>query len=146
MTSGCRLLLHYALATTDGLTVIATDPKQPEWLTPGQGMLPQPLEELLLDLEIGEEYRFEVSGQQLFGPYDNTKLHRLPKADLPGDWCLQDGQVVLFSLPDDEIPLPGTILLQNNDHLLVDFNPPLINHSLIFRVHLLAIADEPLPP
>ena len=130
--------MHFSLTLSDGTEVLSTYQESPLEFTLGDGTMEPLLEYALLGLQAGDEQTLEVSGDEVYGPRDEARIHWLKRTDLPQDMALDESQVVAFSTPQGE-ELAGTILELKDDKLLVDFNHPLSGKTFQYRVSIISV-------
>ncbi|MEW8625526.1 MAG: FKBP-type peptidyl-prolyl cis-trans isomerase [Candidatus Thiodiazotropha sp.] len=135
---GYRVTMHFSLTLSDGTEVLSTYRESPLEFTLGDGTMEPLLEYALLGLQAGDEQTLEVSGDEVYGPRDEARIHWLKRTEFPQDMALDESQVVAFSTPQGE-ELAGTILELKDDQLLVDFNHPLSGKTFQYRVSIINV-------
>ncbi len=128
--------IEFELTLLDGTQVEKTD--APFTFTLGDGTFLPNLEEMLIGLEEGTTAKFTLSPERAFGGSDPANIHPMPRTDFSEKMNLQPGVVIGFKTPTGE-EIPGTIVEVSDDVVLVDFNHPLANHSIVFTATILAI-------
>ncbi len=136
--SNRRVTLHLGIWLDDGTEVLCTEDVEPVRFRLGDGTLAPGLESLLADLPVGTDTQLLAEGSAVFGGHDPDLVHRLPSADLPGDFAAEPGQVLTFETPGGQ-QTAGTVLAVAADGVEVDFNHPLSRRALRLRVQVLAI-------
>lgn len=135
---GRRVRLHWTLAIEGGPVVDTTEDDEPVELTLGDGTLHERFEAVLEGLEAGARAVFYLQGSEVFGSYDPEAVHTMERAEFPPDMTLEPGHVVGFTTPGgDEIA--GTVLAVDDDAVKMDFNHPLANRDLSFKVQILEV-------
>jgi FKBP-type peptidyl-prolyl cis-trans isomerase SlpA len=138
---GDRVTLHYRLECR-GHEVVNTFPDGPETFTLGSGELEVRLEALLLDLNVGDHFAYELEPDEAFGPRDEALVHTLARSDFPADMELAVGHGVQFDLPNGK-SMMGTVTEIGSETVKVDFNHPLAGLPVNFEVEILAVGDAP---
>lgn len=133
---GASVRLHLAIRLADGTEVLSSFGGDPLEVSLGAGTLAPGLEALLIGLSAGADERFLVDGSALYGPREASKIHWLPRADLPPDFPLVRGRLVAFDAPGGQ-ELAGLVLEIEADRVQVDFNHPLAGRSLQIHVRIL---------
>lgn len=136
---GRRVTLHWTLTVEGGPVVDSTAGEEPMTITLGDGTLHERFEAVLEGLETGARAVFYLSGAEVFGPYDPANVHLMPRADFPPDMALEPGHVVGFTTPGGD-ELAGTVKRVTGDQVEMDFNHPLCNRDLSFRVEILEVS------
>lgn len=138
ITPGCEVTLHLALSSTDGIEAISTFGGEPSTLTMGDGTLLEGLELALYGLKSGDRQNLTLSPHQAFGAWDETKLHRLPRADFAAEMELEKGLLIAFDTAENE-ELAGIVTEVGETEVMVDFNHPLAGREVAFRVEILQV-------
>ena len=135
---GCKVTLHFALATTNGIEAISTFHGEPATLTVGDGSLAEGLELALYGLKSGDQQSITLSSEQAFGVWDEAKIHTLPRTDFAPEMELRKGLIISFETAADE-ELTGTLTEVGETEIKVDFNHPLAGRAVVFRVEILDV-------
>jgi FKBP-type peptidyl-prolyl cis-trans isomerase SlpA len=135
---GCRVKMHFSLTLNDGTEAVSTYQESPLVFTLGDGTMEPLLEYALLGLKAGDEQTLEVSGDEVYGPVDEHKVHRLERATFPDSITLSESQIITFATEPGE-SLPGVIKKIEGDQVLVDFNHPLSGKRFNYRVSILSV-------
>ncbi|WP_173271762.1 FKBP-type peptidyl-prolyl cis-trans isomerase [Thiosulfatimonas sediminis] len=104
----------------------------------GQGEFLDKLEALLVGLELGTTAKLTIGPEGAFGFSDPQNIHSMDLADFPLDMPPQKGQVIGFSTPTGQ-EVPGTIKAVNDGRVLVDFNHPLADATVLFTAKIIEI-------
>lgn len=132
--------LHLSITLADGTEALSTFDADPLELTIGDGTLTPSLEQCLIGLGPGEDHQILASGNDIYGPHDPNKVHRIDRGDLPDDFEPAAGQVLTFSAPGGQ-ETPATLIAVEEDAVEVDFNHPLSGKSLSLIVRVLDVAS-----
>ena len=135
---GCRVRMHFSLTLPDGTEVLSTYQESPLEFTLGDGTMEPLLEYALLGLHAGDEQALEVSGDEVYGPADETRTHWLGIDEFPPGIALEEGQIIAFTSGQEE-ELPGTIKQIDGTRVLVDFNHPLSGRAIQYKVTILNV-------
>lgn len=135
--------MHFLLAFPDGTEAVSTFGEDPLEFTLGDGTLLSTLEENLLGLEESEQQRFLLAPEFAFGDRNPELIQTMPRTDF--ERAPEVGQVLAFSLPDGE-ETAGLIKEVGAENVIVDFNPPLAGHNVVFQVEILDVDNREVSP
>ena len=133
-----RVKMHFSLTLPDGTEIISTYGDEPMDFTLGDNTMEQMLEFALLGLRAEDEQDLLVSGDDVYGPRDDTLIHWLDKQEFPPHQSLNPGEIIAFSTPEGE-ELAGTVLQVDNGRVHVDFNHPLSGKQFHYKVTILEV-------
>jgi FKBP-type peptidyl-prolyl cis-trans isomerase SlpA len=134
--------MHFSLTLPDKTEIISTYGEEPLDFTLGDNTMEQMLEFALLGLRAGDEQELLVSGDDVYGPRDNTLIHWMDKQGFATDQPLNPGEIVAFTTPEGE-ELAGTILQVDNERAQIDFNHPLSGRQFSYKVTILEVEQAP---
>ena len=130
--------IAFQLALLDGTVVEETEEGETLRFTVGDGTFIHKLEELLIGLELGTTAKLTLSPERAFGLSDPNNLQEMPRSEFTTDMKLEPGFVVGFNTPTgDEIP--GTIREIDDEKVIVDFNHPLADATVMFTATIKSI-------
>ena len=104
----------------------------------GDGTFLPKLEEMLIGLEQGTTAKLTLSPERAFGLSDPDNIHTMARQEFPEELVLKEGSVVGFQTPSGEEVL-GTFREISEPSVLVDFNHPLADKTIIFMATIKAI-------
>ena len=142
---GDRLRISYiGTCASDNSFVDIKEPDDPLELVVGRKQIFPPIEEALMDMEIGETAVVTVPARYGFGEIDPDAIRSFPLITMPNWQKLEEGMYIEVS--SDRAALPGRALVSSlkNDVLVLDFNHPMAGKDLIYEVTLEAVNAEPL--
>jgi FKBP-type peptidyl-prolyl cis-trans isomerase SlpA len=138
ITPGCHIKMHFSLTLGDGTQAVSTYQESPLDFTLGDGSMEPLLEYALLGLHSGDEQALQVSGDEVYGPPDETKIHWLDMDTFPSGMTLCEGQLIAFSTEQNQ-ELAGIVKQIDGGQVLVDFNHPLSGQSFLYKVTILSV-------
>ncbi len=138
---GRRVSMHFSLSLRDGTEALSTYHDAPLEFILGDGTLEPMLEYALLGLRAGDEQTLEVSGDEVYGPPDEDKVHWMERQLFPSEMRLEEAMVIAFGNPQDE-SIPGVIRRIETDRVLVDFNHPLSGKPILYKVSILTVESQ----
>ncbi len=130
--------MHFSLSLADGTPVDGTQDGEPMNFTMGDGSMIAALEEVLLDLSVGDKQQVSLDPRDTFGFPDEENKHWMKKSEFDLDAELEEGLLIEFSTPAGE-QLPGILVEIDEDKVLVDFNHPLAGHEVVFAAEIIDI-------
>jgi len=136
--AGSRARLHLAIWLEDGTEVLSSFDDEPLDFCVGDGTLAPGLEGMLLGLEAGADEQLLADGAAVYGEPDPALLQVIDRQDLPPDFELVPGRVMLFAAPGGQ-ETPGTLIGETDRGVEVDFNHPLSRRGLRIRVQVLDV-------
>ena len=137
--SGSKVCLHYKLMQPDGKIVDQTSKDEPLEFTVGDGTFPSGVEPLFMGLEPGQKNCQTVAPENGWGHPDPDNIQYLKTSDFNDAEMLSPGKVIEFRLPNHD-SLPGTVVAIENEHVQVDFNPPLAGQDITVEVTIVSVS------
>ena len=126
---GSVVLMEFTITVPESQLVI---PKNVSQFTPGQHELLPNLEKAITGMKKGEEKRVDLSSDDAFGPYDETKKGIISSESLPPD--TQPGTILTT---EEGVPFVVTEL--SGPVASIDFNHPLAGKHLVIDVKILNV-------
>jgi FKBP-type peptidyl-prolyl cis-trans isomerase 2 len=127
--NGSTVLMEFTITVPEAHLVI---PKNVSQFTPGHDEVLPNLEKAITGMKKGEEKRVDLSSDDAFGPYDETKKGIISSESLPPD--TQPGTILTT---EEGVPFVVTEL--SGPVASVDFNHPLAGKHLIIDVKILSV-------
>jgi FKBP-type peptidyl-prolyl cis-trans isomerase SlpA len=135
--------LHYRIVMAESSEVlVSTFEDKPATLQMGQGQLAEGLERCLLGLQVGQRCVFELAPAQAYGERQDALLRYVSKqtlkANMQEDTEFDAGDFVEFPAPNGG-RFAGTVVREEADAVLFDFNHPLAGRPLKFEVQIIGV-------
>lgn len=130
--------IRFKLSLPSGTVVEETPEGETFRFTVGDGTFLNKLDELLIGLEVGTTGTFTIPPEQAFGHSDPANLQTMPRSDFPPEMTLEEGYVIGFNTPTGE-EVPGKVHQLKGDEVVIDFNHPLADQTVIFEATIVAI-------
>jgi FKBP-type peptidyl-prolyl cis-trans isomerase 2 len=127
--AGSFVLMEFTITVPESRLVI---PKNVSQFTPGHHEMLPNLEKALTGMKKGDEKRVDLSSDDAFGPYDETKKGVISAESLPPD--TKPGTILTT---EEGVPFVVTEL--SGPVASVDFNHPLAGKHLIIDVKILNV-------
>ena len=132
------LTLHYRISTLEGEEFLSTFDMSPATLHMGSGQLAGSLEDVLLGLDQGGHYVFELEPEQAFGEHNPRLVERIARSGLPADMELKENSIVEFTAPNGAA-FSGFLRELDEKSALFDVNHPLAGKAIRFEVKLIGV-------
>jgi FKBP-type peptidyl-prolyl cis-trans isomerase 2 len=129
VTEGAVVVIEYTITVPESRIVIPNNVSQ--FVSGHHDLLPN-LEKALTGMKKGDETRVDLTSDQAFGPYDESKKGIISKDHLPAD--TQPGTVLTT-----EEGVPFVVVDLSGPLAAVDFNHPLAGKHLVIDVKILDI-------
>lgn len=100
----------------------------------GRHQLPPAVERAVTGMKPGEKKKVELSGEEVFGPYDPKKQTTVPKSGLPPG--TQERDVLA-----DRAGREATVTRLSESSAVLDYNHPLAGKSLRMKIMILRVDD-----
>lgn len=130
-----EIAITFKLELADGTLVEETQENEPFRFRIGDGTFINNLESLLIGLELGTTAKLTLSPERAFGLTDPNNFQIMDKAGFPQEMALEKGHVIGFNTPTGE-EIPGTIHEIEGDKVIVNFNHPLADATVVFSAKI----------
>ncbi len=147
MANSCSILvvkeqsdieIKFQLTFLDGTMIEETLKGEVLRFSLGDGTFLPKLEEMLIGLELGTTAKLTLSAERAFGVSDPDNVHTMERTSFSEEMDLKEGFVLGFHTPAGE-EVPGTIKSINETQVVVDFNHPLADQTIVFTATIVAI-------
>ncbi len=141
---GNYIQVEYTGSLEDG-TVFDSSEKhgKPLEFAAGEKKVIKGFDEAVLGMEKDEEKEITLKPEQAYGMPNPELIKKFPKEKIPDGQEVKEGMVIGIGLPDGGMA-PATITKIEEDHLLIDLNPPLAGKTLKFKIKIVGIGDAPV--
>lgn len=143
VTEQSFVTLHYRIRLeSNKQVVVSTFEDKPATFQLGAGQLAQGLERCLLGMHAGQRDTFVLPASNGYGEPNTTLFKPVSKSLLnqhaePGT-TFEPGEFVHFPTPQGG-QFAGTVVEDQGEHILFDFNHPLAGKALSFEVQLVGV-------
>ena len=134
-----RVVLNYSLASNNQIFE-TTFEEEPLEIIIGDSGLPQLIEASLYGLKCGDKKEYSFASKDIFGKYDKNKIVTTSKKTFKNYKDVKAGDII--ETEKDERSYFITVLEVNGDEILIDFNHPLCNKDVKFKVEILEIIND----
>ena len=108
----------------------------------GRGRVMEALENVLLDMEPGEERIVEIAAKDAYGEYDEDAVQVVPTYKIPNGENMPVGQYIGWTSPRNVEPIPVKVVSIENQIATLDFNHPLAGKDIVYWVKLVDVDEE----
>ncbi|MTD41075.1 FKBP-type peptidyl-prolyl cis-trans isomerase [Erwinia sp. CPCC 100877] len=137
--SDSAVLVHFTLKLDDGSTAESTQSNgKPALFRMGDGSLSEGLEQHLLGLKPGARRKFSLQPEEAFGVSSPDLIQYFSRREFNDAGEPEPGAIMLFTAMDGS-EMPGVIREVSGDSITVDFNHPLVGHTIHFDIEVLEI-------
>ena len=138
--NGDFVQLHYTGSLEDGTVFDTSADREPLEFQVGGGGTIAGFNDAVINMEVDSEKDVTLSPDQAYGDLRDDLKREFPKSML-GDHQVEVGQELKFASPHG--PVTGKVLAIEPDKFMVDFNHPLAGKTLLFKIKLVGITDQP---
>jgi len=128
---GAEVRVRFQIAPWDNPTVTYSDTEK---FVQGEHLIPPGIEQRVAGMHPEESITFPLSGEEVFDPYDETKIQSIPMDDLPLD--AREGDTV-----EDRAGQSARIVRILPEKALLDLNHPLAGKPLIVTLQIMTIEN-----
>lgn len=107
----------------------------------GRRQVMKALEDVLLEMEPGEERTVELAAADAYGEYDESAVQHFPTYKVPNGENLPVGEYIGWTSPRNIEPIPAKVVSVENQVATIDFNHPLAGKDIVYWVKLLELED-----
>lgn len=137
VADGRRVSLEYTLTLEDGTRADSNVGKEPLVYTQGRHEILPALEEALAGLKAGERRKVTLPPEKAYGVHDPKLVVKVPRYRIP-EQARKVGAVLIASSPTGQRQ-PVRVQGFDGSDVVLDFNHPLVDHTLTFDVKVVAV-------
>lgn len=105
----------------------------------GCGQVPPGVDELLLEMQAGEERVVTLAPEKAFGLHDPAGVQSYARLSIEGGDRLQTGDWLSWTNPASGSPIPVKVTASTPDTVTLDFNHPLSGKTLEYWIKMVDI-------
>lgn len=136
---GDSVKIHYKGTLDDGTVFDSSEGRDPLGFTIGSGQVIPGFEEVVNGMTVGEKKNVTIPSDKAYGAHDPQMVITAPRTQVPPDLNPEAGQQLEMGGPNGELVRVVVVEL-NDEHIILDANPPLAGKDLTFDIELVAIA------
>ena len=114
---------------------------EPQRVRIGYCEVPNGIDDVLFEMEIGESGTVVISPDLGYGDHDPKGVRILPRSEVPDGAELGVGSVLGWRSPVTKEILPVRVVEAYDDYVKLDYNHPLAGKSLEYWIELVDIVD-----
>lgn len=137
VADGRKVSLEYTLTLEDGTQADSNVGKPPLVYTQGQHEILPALEQALAGLKAGDRRKVTLPPEQAYGVRDPKLVVKVPRSRIPAE-ARKVGAVLIASSPTGQRQPVRVQGIEGSD-IVLDFNHPLVDHTLTFDVQVVAV-------
>ncbi len=137
---GKQVTLHFSLSLLNGPQIDSNFDKAPVTFVIGDGSMLPGFEQALSGLVAGDRRDFTLAPEQAFGPVNEDNVQRFPHYQFAPDLALTPGLMIEFADAAGN-KQAGVVRNVDKQWVEIDFNHPLAGRTLLFTVHVHAVAS-----
>ncbi|MDY6838270.1 MAG: FKBP-type peptidyl-prolyl cis-trans isomerase [Thermodesulfobacteriota bacterium] len=135
---GDTVRVHYTRRLADGTVLDSSEDLAPVQFEIGGSQVVSGLERAVLGMRPGESRFTTITAKEGFGPYQERKVHKIDRREVPAGMEIAIGQQFDMVRPDGHTT-PVTVKDISDQNVTLDANHPLAGMNLFFEIDLLAI-------
>mgnify|MGYP001307746723 CR=1 FL=1 len=141
--NGQEVSVHYVGTLNDGTVFDSSrDRGQPLKFKVGDNKILPAFEEMLSEMTEGDKKSFSLTPSQAYGEVQENLIQTYPHSSFPTDFKPVVGEMIKGTNPNNGNALIATILSENSEGVLLDFNHPLAGKDINFEIELLEVKDD----
>jgi FKBP-type peptidyl-prolyl cis-trans isomerase SlpA len=139
ISPGKTVVLNFELALNENQIIDSNFSKAPVEFSVGDGNLMPGFEMALFGLRADEEKSMTIPADQAFGNAREENIQTFPRYRFPADLAMEKGLMINFSDAGGS-EQPGIIKSFDSERVEIDFNHPLADRDILFKVKIHSVA------
>jgi len=135
---GDKVRVHYTCKLANGTIIDSSQGKEPFEFTLGKGEIIRGLEDVIMEIKLGQSKTATVAPEKTYGPRHEEWMIDVGRDKLPEDFKPEVGLHYEIPRENGQSSL-ATVTHVSQTTVTLDFNHPLAGKDLIFEVRLLEI-------
>jgi FKBP-type peptidyl-prolyl cis-trans isomerase 2 len=136
---GRRALVYYRGGVQGEEVIDDFSTGQPAEILIGYGQIPPGIDELLLEMQVGEERIVTLPPEKTYGQHDPAGVESYARLSIEGGATLQTGDWLTWTNPNSRRRIPVRVTATTTDTVTLDFNHPLAGKHLEYWIKLVDI-------
>ena len=134
--SGKCALVHYKGGVVGEEPVEDYSQGDPVEITIGTGQVPRGIDEVLYDMQVGEQRRVVIPCEKAYGLHDPEGVRRFPRSYFDQGGEIEVGSVFAWHHPVSDALVPALCIDATKDAVVIDYNHPLAGKDLEYWFEL----------
>lgn len=139
---GKYALVHYRGGALGEEVIEDYSVGEPQRIKIGYCEVPNGIDDLLFEMEIGDAGTIIVPPAKAYGDHDPAGVQMTSRRELVDGYNLKVGDVLGWRSPYTHQTLPVRVVEEYADYVKLDYNHPLAGKSLEYWIELVDIVDE----
>ena len=135
---GDSVKIHYTGTLADGTVFDSSAGREPLGFTLGSGQVIPGFDAAVLGMSHGESKKVTIPADKAYGQHKKELVMPVPKNQVPPEIKPEIGQKLQLQGPDGQ-PMVVEVVEINDEHIMLDANPPLAGKDLTFEIELVEI-------
>lgn len=135
---GDKVKVHYKGTLEDGSIFDSSEGHDPLEFEIGSGQVIVGFDEAVTGMTPGEKKSVLIPVEKAYGEYSGDLVMTVPQEQVPPDLNPEEGMRLEVGGPGGEVMLV-TVMETNEEHIILDANPPLAGKDLNFDLELVSI-------
>lgn len=136
---GRRALVYYRGGALGEAVIEDLSMGKPAEILIGCGQVPPGIDELLLEMQVGEERVITLPPEKAYGQHDSAGVQSYGRLFIKNGDKLQTGDWLTWTHPATERRIPVRVVAATKDTVTLDFNHPFAGKTLQYWMKLLEI-------
>lgn len=137
--SGDTVQVHYTGRLTDGTLFDSSQGRDPLEFELGSGMVIPGFDTGIAGMNVGEKKTIHIPADDAYGPVEDDRIIRIPRAEIPADLPLEVGTQLNMHQDGSPQVIPVTVTELTADTVTLDANHVLAGKDLVFEVELVNV-------
>ena len=134
--------VHYTGTLEDGSEFDSSHKRgEPIRFIAGNGQMISGFDDAIIGMGIGEKKRIVLPPDEAYGDHLEMAMGPVPKSSFPSDFEFIPG-IRVQGMNNEGQPILATIVEEDRDNVIMDFNNPLAGKTLKFELELIDIINE----
>ncbi len=139
-----RILISMTANVENGEVFDEIPIDQPLEVQLGSGKLFETVEKALIGMQSGESRTVQIPPEYAYGPEHKNLIHSLNRNVFGDKLSPEPGMVLSLTVDKDgsKEKVPATVMMVNDEEIVVNFNHPLAGQTLVYTVNLHQIFND----
>lgn len=122
-------------------TVFDESGDEPHEIISGRSKVMPLMEQALLEMAPDEERVIELAAKDAYGEFDKSAVQEVPTYKIPNGSNMPEGEMILWTSPRNNKPIPAKVSRIENQIAYLDFNHPLAGQDVVYWLKLISRVD-----
>lgn len=109
---------------------------EPLMVVIGGHRVPKGIEDVLFEMDIGEQRHLEIPSELGYGAYNPKEIQWYPRVLVDNGYALKKDSVLVWTNPEDHTQRPARVIDVTQDTVQIDLNHPLAGKALEYWIEL----------